>query len=134
MKTKLIHHLNNYSFVNFCSCSKSSPLPYLILNIFKSVPVFTCSCPMVGKPGEGPEAMDVTLICPAIWPMLLMLLVAMLVAIETLLRFMPLPLYMLLLFCWLNCGDACCCENMLWRAEARKPVKMCELRPDSLLV
>lgn len=89
---------------------------------------------MVGKPGEGPEAMDVTLICPAIWPMLLMLLVAMLVAIETLLRFMPLPLYMLLLFCWLNCGDACCCENMLWRGDARKPVKMCEPRPDSILV
>lgn len=89
---------------------------------------------MVGKPGEGPEAMDVTLICPAIWPMLLMLLVAMLVAIETLLRFMPLPLYMLLLFCWLNCGDACCCENMLWRGDVRKPVKMCELRPDSILV
>lgn len=73
--------------------------------------VFTCSCPMEGKPGEGP---DVTLICPAIWPMLLMLLVAMLVAMETLLRFIPLPLYMLLLFCWVNCGDACCCENILW--------------------
>lgn len=71
--------------------------------------VFTCSCPMEGKPGEGPEAMDVTLICPAIWPMLL---VAMLVAMETL-RFMPLPLYMLVLFCWVNCGDACCCENIL---------------------
>lgn len=54
---------------------------------------------MEGKPGEGPEAMDVTLICPAIWPMLLMLLVAMLEAIETLLRLMPLPLYMLPLFC-----------------------------------
>lgn len=67
--------------------------------------VFTCSCPMVGKPGEGPEAMDVTLICPGIWPRLL---VAM-----ALLRFMPLPLYMLLLFCWVNCGDACCCENIL---------------------
>lgn len=89
---------------------------------------------MVGKPGEGPEAMDVTLICPAIWPMLLMLLVAMLVAIDTLLRLMPLPLYMLLLFCWLNCGDACCCENMLWRGDVRKPVNMCELRPDSILV
>lgn len=134
MKTRLIHNLNNYSFVNFRSCSKSSSLPHLILNIFKSVLVFTCSCPMVGKPGEGPEAMDVTLICPAIWPMLLMLLVAMLVAIETLLRFMPLPLYMLLLFCWLNCGDACCCENMLWRGDVRKPVKMCELRPDWILV
>uniref|UniRef100_A0A672J4Z3 Uncharacterized protein n=1 Tax=Salarias fasciatus TaxID=181472 RepID=A0A672J4Z3_SALFA len=70
----------------------------------------TCSCPMEGKPGDGPEAMDVTLICPAIWPMLL---VAMLLAMETLLRFMALPLYMLLLFCWVNCGDACCCENML---------------------
>lgn len=77
----------------------------------------TCSCPIEGKPGEGPEAMDVTLICPAIWPMLLMLLVAMLVAMETLLRFMPLLLYRLLLFCWVNCGDACCCENMLWRGE-----------------
>lgn len=76
---------------------------------------FTCSCPMEGSPGEGPEAMDVTLICPAIWPMLL---VAILVAMETLLRFMPLLLYMLLLFCWVNCGDACCCENML-RGEAR---------------
>ena len=74
---------------------------------------FTCSCPMEGKPGEGPEAMDVTLICPAIWPMLL---VAMLEAIETL-RLMPLPLYMLPLFCWVNCGDACCCENMLWRGK-----------------
>lgn len=69
---------------------------------------------MEGKPGEGPEAMDVTLICPAIWPMLL---VAILVAMETLLRFMPLLLYMLLLFCWVNCGDACCCENILWRGE-----------------
>lgn len=65
---------------------------------------------MEGKPGEGPEAMDVTPIWPAIWPMLL---VAMLEARDTLLRFMPLPLYMVLLFCWLNCGDACCCENML---------------------
>lgn len=65
---------------------------------------------MEGKPGEGPEAMDVTLSCPAIWPMLL---VAMLEASDALLRFMPLPLYMLLLFCWLNCGDACCCENIL---------------------
>lgn len=74
----------------------------------------TCSCPMEGKPGEGPEAMDVTLICPAIWPMLL---VAILVVMETLLRFMPLLLYMLLLFCWVNCGDACCCENTLWRDE-----------------
>lgn len=74
----------------------------------------TCSCPMEGKPGEGPEAMDVTLICPAIWPMLL---VPILVAMETLLRFMPLLLYMLLLFCWVNCGDACCCENILWRGE-----------------
>lgn len=75
----------------------------------------TCSCPMEGKPGEGPEAMDVTLICPAIWPMLL---VAILVAMETLLRFIPLLLYMLLLlFCWVNCGDACCCENILWRGE-----------------
>lgn len=58
--------------------------------------------------------MDVTLICPAIWPMLL---VPILVAMETLLRFMPLLLYMLLLFCWVNCGDACCCENILWRGE-----------------
>lgn len=58
--------------------------------------------------------MDVTFICPAIWPMLL---VAILVAMETLLRFMPLLLYMLLLFCWVNCGDVCCCENMLWRGE-----------------
>lgn len=72
---------------------------------------------MEGKPGEGPEAMDVTLSCPAIWPMLL---VAMLVAMETLLRFMPLPLYMLLLFCWVNCGDACCCENILWRGEEKQ--------------
>uniref|UniRef100_A0A668U015 Uncharacterized protein n=1 Tax=Oreochromis aureus TaxID=47969 RepID=A0A668U015_OREAU len=76
--------------------------------------VFTCSCPMEGKPGEGPEAMDVTLICPVIWPMLL---VAMLEASDALLRFMPLPLYMLPLFCWLNCGDACCCENILQRRE-----------------
>ena len=75
---------------------------------------------MEGKLGDGPEAMDVTLICPAIWPMLLMLLVAMLVAMETLLRFMPLPLYMLLLLCCVNCGDACCCENMLWREEERQ--------------
>lgn len=74
---------------------------------------------MEGKPGEGPEAMDVTLICPTIWPMLLMLLVAMLLAMETLLRFMPLPLplYMLLLLCWVNCGDACCCENILGRGR-----------------
>lgn len=71
---------------------------------------------MVGKPGEGPEAMDVTLICPGIWPRLL---VAMLLAMA-LLRFMLLPLYMLLLFCWVNCGDACCCENILWRAEGKK--------------
>lgn len=65
---------------------------------------------MEGKPGEDPDAMDVTLICPLIWPMLL---VAMLVAMETLFRPMLLPLYMLLLFCWVNCGDACCCENIL---------------------
>lgn len=84
--------------------------------------VFTCSCPMEGKPGEGP---DVTLICPAIWPMLLMLLVAMLVAMETLLRFIPLPLYMLLLFCWVNCGDACCCENILGIREEGGGKKMC---------
>lgn len=76
---------------------------------------------MEGRPGEGPEAMDVTLICPAIWPMLLMLLVAMLVAMETLLRFMPLPLYMLLLFCWVNWGDACCCENILGKGEGEEP-------------
>lgn len=69
---------------------------------------------MEGKPGEGPEAMDVTFICPAIWPMLL---VAILVAMETLLRFMPLLLYKVLLFCWVNCGDVCCCENILWRGE-----------------
>lgn len=75
---------------------------------------------MEGKLGDGPEAMDVTLICPAIWPMLLMLLVAMLVAMETLLRFMPLPLYMLLLLCCVNCGDVCCCENMLWRDEEKQ--------------
>uniref|UniRef100_A0A8C3G0N9 Uncharacterized protein n=1 Tax=Cyclopterus lumpus TaxID=8103 RepID=A0A8C3G0N9_CYCLU len=80
-------------------------------------PVFTCSCPMEGKPGEGPEAMDVTLICPAIWPMLL---VAMLLAMETLLRFMPFPLYMLLLLCWANCGDACCCENILGRGKEKE--------------
>lgn len=82
--------------------------------IWTGLKVFTCSCPMEGKPGEGPEAMDVTLICPAIWPMLL---VAMLEASDALLRFMPLPLYMLLLFGWLNCGDACCCENILRRRE-----------------
>lgn len=84
--------------------------------------VFTCSCPMEGKPGEGPEAMDVTFICPAIWPMLL---VAILVAMETLLRFMPLLLYMLLLLCWVNCGDVCCCENILWRGEEHSVVKKC---------
>lgn len=64
---------------------------------------------MEGKLGEGPEAIDVTLICPAIWPMLLD-------AIEALLRFMPLPLYMLAVFCCVNCGDACCCENILFPA------------------
>uniref|UniRef100_A0A3B5KHY5 Uncharacterized protein n=1 Tax=Takifugu rubripes TaxID=31033 RepID=A0A3B5KHY5_TAKRU len=82
---------------------------FLRPQIMRIALVFTCSCPMEGKPGEGPEAMDVTFICPAIWPMLL---VAILVAMETLLRFMPLLLYMLL-FCWVNCGDVCCCENIL---------------------
>ena len=62
---------------------------------------------MEGMPGEGPEAMAVTLIWPGIWPMLLV--GPMLVAMETLLRPMPLLLYMLPLLCWLNCGDACCC-------------------------
>lgn len=88
--------------------------------------MFTCSCPMEGRPGDGPEAMDVTLICPPICPMLL---VAMLVAIETLLRFMPLPLYMLLLFCWVNCGDACCCENILERGGGRRYGKFTQLLP-----
>lgn len=76
--------------------------------------VFTCSWPMAGMPGDGPEAMDVALICPAIWPMLV---VARLGAIETLLRLMPLLLYMLPPLCWLNCGDACCCGNMLRENE-----------------
>lgn len=67
---------------------------------------------MEGRPGEDPDAMDVMLICPLIWPMLL---VAMLVFMEMLLRLMALPLYMLLLFCCVNCGDVCCCGNMLWR-------------------
>lgn len=92
--------VNSYSSVN-----SYFTLLYLENYCAKIGLVFTCSCPMEGKPGEGPEAMDVTLICPAIWPMLL-------VAMETL-RFMPLPLYMLVLFCWVNCGDACCCENIL---------------------
>uniref|UniRef100_A0A3Q2QWU3 Uncharacterized protein n=1 Tax=Fundulus heteroclitus TaxID=8078 RepID=A0A3Q2QWU3_FUNHE len=73
---------------------------------------------MEGKPGEDPDGMDVTLIWPLIWPMLL---VAMLVVMETLLRPMLFPLYMLLLFCWVNCGDACCCccccENILERGN-----------------
>lgn len=61
---------------------------------------FCSCCPMEGMPGEGPEAMDVALIWPAIWPMLLVW--PMLVAMETLLMLMALPLYMLPLLCWLN--------------------------------
>uniref|UniRef100_A0A8C6LMN4 Uncharacterized protein n=1 Tax=Nothobranchius furzeri TaxID=105023 RepID=A0A8C6LMN4_NOTFU len=58
--------------------------------------LFTCSCPMEGRPGEDPDAMDVTLICPVIWPMLLG---AMLLPMETAFRLMVPPLYMLLLLC-----------------------------------
>ncbi len=72
----------------------------------------TCSGPMLAMPPPGPELMVIWL---PIWPMLLEL-----VAMDTL-RFMPLPLYMLLLACWLNWGGDCW-VNILWR-EADKCIR-----------
>ncbi len=76
----------------------------------------TCSGPMLAMLPPGPEFMVIWL---PIWPMLLEL-----VAMDTL-RFMPLPLYMLLLACWLNWGGDCW-VNILWR-EADKCIKMFRL-------
>lgn len=82
--------MKNLNGAKHAKCSKAC------LDNWRVCISLTCSGPMLVIPPAGPEFIELMDIWLPIWPMLLEL-----VPIDTL-RFMPLPLYMLLLACWGN--------------------------------